>query len=262
MPGVDDRLGNRAVSDITVTDHDYLLPVHWIVHERDPDGLSTRLHDYCVQRVVRIIRSAGAKTVLEVGCGDGWACGEMVKAGLDVVGIDWRSNALRYAGIRVPGAKFIQADVYGKALVEQFPEKFDAIALIEIIKRIRPADCASALRNILSDLKDGGVLVLTAPSTNCVNDDPQHCRHFTEDALRREISGADPTLTIASIEGYGDVRAEKSYWAAARWFDNRIYRLKPAHDALLQRYHNRTKLGPTSLDRCNGLIMTIRKPAN
>src|ERR1700749_633299 len=45
LTGVDDRPGNRAVSDIAVADHDYSLPVHWMLHERDPDGLSTRLHD-------------------------------------------------------------------------------------------------------------------------------------------------------------------------------------------------------------------------
>jgi 2-polyprenyl-3-methyl-5-hydroxy-6-metoxy-1,4-benzoquinol methylase len=75
----------------------YRLPDHWILHEHKPDDIFTLLHSAYVRRAIDIIKASGAKTVLEVGCGDGWNCGEMSKAGLDVVGTDFIQNAITYA---------------------------------------------------------------------------------------------------------------------------------------------------------------------
>ena len=234
----------------------YLLPDHWILHEREPDEMFTRLHGYYVNRVVEIIKQSGAKTVLEVGCGDGWACGQMVKAGLEVVGIDWSKNAIAYAAIRVPDARFLNADVRDIALAENFPDKFDAIALIEVIEHIPPDDCVFALRNITEHLKDGATFVLTTPSTNFVNNNPQHYRHFTEGVLREIVSQVGG-LTVVDVEGYGDVVAERALWRRARWIDNRFYRIKPVHKALLHKLNSLNAVRPTPLDRCHGLIVKM-----
>jgi 2-polyprenyl-3-methyl-5-hydroxy-6-metoxy-1,4-benzoquinol methylase len=135
-------------------DYAYMLPDHWILHERDQDNVFGSLHEYYVKRVVQIIVECGAKTVLEVGCGDGWASGQMADAGLDVVGIDWNKNAIGYASIRVPKARFFVADVRQKEFADRFPNQFDAIAVIEVIEHIPPDDCVSSLLILANILKE------------------------------------------------------------------------------------------------------------
>jgi 2-polyprenyl-3-methyl-5-hydroxy-6-metoxy-1,4-benzoquinol methylase len=239
-------------------DESYALPDHWVMHERDPDGMFTRLHGYYINRVVEILKRSGATSVLEVGCGDGWACGQLVKAGLEVVGIDWSKNAVGYASIRVPGATFLCADARDPVLAKKYSNKFDASALIEVIEHIPPDDCVSALQNIGQYLKSGATFVLTTPSTNFPNTNPQHFRHFSEELIRDIISQSGQ-FVVTSVEGYGDMTAERAHWRMARWFDNRIYRVKPVHAALLRRLNRMNTAGPTALNRCHGFIVTMRR---
>lgn len=245
--------------EMTADDYAYRFPDHWIDHEKKSGSLFEKLHRAYVAQAVEIIKSSGAKTVLEVGCGDGWNCGEMVKAGLDVVGIDWSQNAVLYASMFVPDAKFYRGDVRDAEFLNLFPDKFDALALIEVLEHIPPNDCISAMSNIATPLKSGGTFVLTTPSVNHPNNEGHlHYQHFTEEKLRQIAKEAG--LTVQSIEGYGDVSAARSYWNRMRWIDNRIFSIKPAVQFLTEKYHRETNLRSTPLDRCHGFIMTMRKP--
>lgn len=238
-------------------EHGYKLPDHWVLHERHGDELFAMLHAAYVHRAIQIIKSSGAKTVLEVGCGDGWNCGQMVESGLDVVGIDWSVRGIAYATALVPKASFLQTDVRSPEFLEKFPQQFDAVALIEVIEHIPPHDCVEAIRNIVKPLKRGGTFVLTTPSENFPNNNPQHYQHFTEQKLRTMMSDAG-SLSIVSIEGYGDIDAEKSHWNKMRWFDNGYYSIKPAMRRLTEEYC-KVSLTNTPLSRCHGLIATIVK---
>lgn len=206
-----------------------------------------------------IIKASGAHRVLEVGCGDGWASGKMAESGLDVVGIDWSSNAIGYASMLVPRARFFAGDVRDKRFLTSFPEKFDAVALIEVIEHIPPKDCVSALYGISSVLRSGGIFVLTTPSTNLPNTSTLHYRHFTPQILRDLVSSAGG-LDIIDLEGYGDMEAERSFYRWSRWVENRYFRIKPLRARLLQNYRKHTKIDRTPFDRCHGLIMTMRRP--
>lgn len=63
-----------------MSDTEYLLPDHWIRHH---DLSSWRvMYDSYVGRVVQLVLDCGAKTVIEVGCGDGWNCGQLTNSGV------------------------------------------------------------------------------------------------------------------------------------------------------------------------------------
>jgi 2-polyprenyl-3-methyl-5-hydroxy-6-metoxy-1,4-benzoquinol methylase len=243
--------------DLSAEDYDdiYLLPDHWILHAHTPEEAFPRLHRYYINRVVELIKQSGAQRVLEVGCGDGWACGQMVKAGLAVTGIDWSKNAIAYASIRVPQATFICGDVRDPTIL---PDKFDAVALIEVIEHIRPDECVGAIRNIVQHLKTGGTFVLTTPSINVPNTNTQHHRHFTADILRDLIVEAGG-LTIAGIEGYGDMVLTNAHYRMSRWIDNRYYQIKPIRKQMWQRFNDANTAGPTPVERCHGLIVKMTK---
>lgn len=229
--------------------NDYLLPDHWICPR---DTLFWLVHEAYVRRAVSIVVEAGAKRVLEVGCGDGWNCGVLVDAGVQVVGIDRSRNGIEHARRMVPGAQFLHCDVRDDDFRKAFPQPFDAVLLIEVIEHIPPADCPEALRAISSVLRPGGLLVLTTPSVNTPNQNPQHYRHFSEPLLRDTVLEAG-CLVIKSITGYGDALKERRYWRLCRWCDNRFYTIKPVRRWLTNR-HRRFCLD-TALARSAGLIL-------
>ncbi len=152
---------NMPELDVAYYDDALSVLDHWIMHERDPGGMMTALHTYYVNRKADIVRNSGAKTVLDVGCGDGWTTSRPVAAGLDAVGIDWSRNATTYASVRVPRGKFFPLDVRDAQLSEMFPKKFDAAIFIEVIEHIPPNDCVAAISNIAARLKSGATFVLT-----------------------------------------------------------------------------------------------------
>jgi SAM-dependent methyltransferase len=241
---------------LTAEDYAYRFPDHWLLDERTDIG--AMMHHAYVQRVIEIVARSGARRVIEVGCGDGWNCGQLAERDLEVVGVDWSRNAIAYAKQLVPRARFHCGDIRDSEFIQRFAEPFDAAILVEVIEHIPPADCVAAVREIRNLIRPGGTFVLTTPSVNFPNDNPQHYRHFTEQVLRDLVAEAEG-LEILDIEGYGDVKVEDWHWRLARFVNNRFYTIHPLYHRLTERYR-RHCLG-SSLDRCHGFIMTMRRSA-
>lgn len=244
--------------ELAAEDYSYRFPHHWIDHELKTGSLFEKLHAAYASRAIELIKKSGARDVLEIGCGDGWVCNEMSRAGLKAVGVDWSENAISYARMFAQNASFLGGDICDQAISNEFVGKFDAVALIEVIEHIPPADCISALVNISQTLKPGGTLVLTTPSVNLPNTSTLHYRHFTPEILTELVNASD--FAVQSIEGYGDVPATDAYWRFMRWVDNEHYTIKAAAKFLTDRYHRTIKLTGTPLDRCQGFIVTAKKP--
>ena len=239
----------------TADDYDYNLPDHWIL---DETNIWTVMHHAYVARVVDLVRESGAKTVVEVGCGDGWNCGQLASAGFDVVGVDWSQNGVDHATRLVPDAQFFCGDVKSPAFKKQFKDPFDAAIFVEVIEHIPPAECAQALRNIRDVVRPGGRIVLTTPSVNFPNTNPSHYRHFTKEMLE-ELVAETEGLKITGIEGYGDMEAERRHWARARWVSNRYFTIHPMLERLNRKYGE--VCSRTPLERCRGFILTMERVA-
>lgn len=232
---------------------DYLLPEHWLLPK---ENIWTIMHHAYVKRVVEIVVRIGAKSLLEVGCGDGWNCAQFVKAGINTTGVDLSVNGIQHASRMVTKAKFFCCDVRDEQFRSAFPELFDAVVFIEVIEHIPPDDCVEALQNIASYVKPGGVLVLTTPSTNIPNNNPHHYRHFTEPILRDLVSQAG-NLEVELIEGYGNAAAETHYYRWARWVDNRYYTVYPLRRWMQNRYSQ--ECISTPIQQCHGFILVLRR---
>jgi 2-polyprenyl-3-methyl-5-hydroxy-6-metoxy-1,4-benzoquinol methylase len=237
---------------LTAAGYQYRLPDHWVMPQ---DNIFAIMHSAYVRRAVQIFNFYRAGRVLELGCGDGWNCGQFADAGMTVTGVDWSVNGIDHARRLVPNARFVCGDAREPAVLAELEPPFDGVALVEVIEHVPPADCPALLRQCADLLKPGGTLVLTTPSVNFPNKNPGHYRHFTADMLRELVEGAG--FHVESIEGYGDVPAERRYYRLARWVDNRVWVLKPARDWLQHRYRRYVLGSPP--DRCHGWIVSARR---
>ncbi|MFD4527425.1 class I SAM-dependent methyltransferase [Streptomyces sp. NPDC058470] len=105
--------------------------------------------------------TAGAKTVLDVGCGDGSAAATAAPllAGHRLVGVDWSQDALRRAHAHVPYA------VRGELTDGGLPfatGSADAVLFSEVIEHLVDPD--SALDELRRVLRPGGHLMLSTPN--------------------------------------------------------------------------------------------------
>ncbi|NKI40822.1 class I SAM-dependent methyltransferase [Streptomyces physcomitrii] len=105
--------------------------------------------------------SAGAATVLDVGCGDGTAAraAAPLLAGHRIIGVDWSQDALRRARRRLPYV--VRADIGGGGL--PFASgSVDAVLFSEVIEHLVDPD--SALDELRRVLRPGGHLMLSTPN--------------------------------------------------------------------------------------------------
>lgn len=105
--------------------------------------------------------TAGARTVLDIGCGDGTAAATAAPflAGHRVVGVDWSQDALRRARTRVPYA------IRGELADGGLPfakETADAVLFSEVVEHLVDPD--GALDEIRRVLRPGGHLMLSTPN--------------------------------------------------------------------------------------------------
>lgn len=94
----------------------------------------------------------GAKTVLDVGCGDGQISRLAVKGGATkVIGIDPTWNQIKVAHERDGGAEFVQS---GAGKLPFSDEAFDAVVACLVFEHIRDVD--DAIAEVSRVLKPGG----------------------------------------------------------------------------------------------------------
>ena len=123
---------------------------------------------HLIQPVVRrllgsVLGMAGERRprVLDVGCGNGGLCGDLLAAGCDVVGIDLSESGIEIARRAHPRGRFevLPADDRLLAALDEPP--FDAVVSTEVVEHLyapRPY-----VRGCYAALRPGGRFVCTTP---------------------------------------------------------------------------------------------------
>ncbi|UFS66596.1 class I SAM-dependent methyltransferase [Paracoccus denitrificans] len=109
--------------------------------------------------LITSLREAGARRILELGCGDGTITALLHEAGFDVTGLDPSAEALARARARLPSVTFIEA--HAEALPELRP--FDAACFVNALHHVEPSAMTGAVLNALSILRPGGLLHVVEP---------------------------------------------------------------------------------------------------
>jgi len=112
------------------------------------------LHEY-VERAIAGRLPRGAR-VLDVGAGSGALTARLTAAGYEVVASDLETQDYRAA------APLVQWDVAANALPEQLTrDSFECVCVIEVLEHVE--NPLQALRNVITLLKPGGLIVATTP---------------------------------------------------------------------------------------------------
>lgn len=96
---------------------------------------------------------ASGRTVLDVGCGEGYGAALLAASAERVIGTD-RSEATRVAAARHRSANL--------AFREQCDERFDLVACCQVIEHV--PDPVGFLRDLAARVAPGGTLVVTMPN--------------------------------------------------------------------------------------------------
>lgn len=117
-------------------------------------------HQYLVPPVEKILKTAAAKTVLDLGCGNGALAGHLASIGYLVTGCDYSESGIERARVQHPGIPFFQHDV-----TEELPPMhhggYDAVVSTEVIEHLLLP--RKLMGNAFRALKPGGIFVASTP---------------------------------------------------------------------------------------------------
>lgn len=117
-------------------------------------------HKYLVPPVLAALRSAGSKTVLDLGCGNGAFTSTLTAEGFDVTGLDFSESGIELARAEHPGAKFGVYEI-GSPLPAEHVHAYDAVVSTEVIEHLLlPRQLMTCARDAL---KPGGMFVVSTP---------------------------------------------------------------------------------------------------
>ena len=99
--------------------------------------------------------------ILDVGCGNGFVCGELIKRGCTVVGVDLGEQGIRLARIAHPAGRFEVLSADRKIIQQLDEDPFDIVVSTEVVEHLyAPREWALGCH---AALKPGGKLICTTP---------------------------------------------------------------------------------------------------
>lgn len=140
----------RTDREISITANEFI----W-----DGSG-ETEANRYLASPIINLLRSFEAKSVLDLGCGNGALTGYIGANGFDVVGCDFSKSGIDLAKKEFPAIHFFQQDV-SMELPREHVGRYDAVISVEVIEHLLLP--RKLLTNAIAALRPGGLFVLTTP---------------------------------------------------------------------------------------------------
>jgi len=99
------------------------------------EGGMSAAHRYLRPAITNWLRDCGAKTVLDLGCGNGALTNELSRSGFSMTGMDASHTAIRIAQEQYPTIQFLKRDV-NAALDTMLHGSFDAVIAVEVVEHL------------------------------------------------------------------------------------------------------------------------------
>jgi 2-polyprenyl-3-methyl-5-hydroxy-6-metoxy-1,4-benzoquinol methylase len=115
---------------------------------------------YLNLEIIKELNRIGAKSVLDLGCGNGYLCRDLSNLGFNVTGVDPSSTGIAHARTLAPKVSFYEIGVYDNPQNLE-THNYDAVVSTEVIEHLYyPKEL---IRFAKAVLKPGGYLVVTTP---------------------------------------------------------------------------------------------------
>jgi 2-polyprenyl-3-methyl-5-hydroxy-6-metoxy-1,4-benzoquinol methylase len=148
------------------------------------DASGSHMYRHLMPKVLALAAPITPGTrVLDVGCGNGAICGEMIRQGCEVVGIDLSEEGIQQARKTHPQGRFELMEADEKILDRLNEPAFDLIISTEVVEHVyAPRSWASGCFHAL---KPGGRLICSTPYHG-------YLKNLTLSILGKWDSHADP----------------------------------------------------------------------
>lgn len=165
-------LADAALGQLLRGESDADEPVERPVRERDEEALerTIRLDEQRIDTVVATLKAAGAKSVVDLGCGEGKLVRALAKemAFDRIVGLDVAHRSLERARERLADlperqrarAKLLHGSLFYR---DKRIHGFDAAALVEVIEHLDPPRLR-AFERVVFELARPGTVIVTTPN--------------------------------------------------------------------------------------------------
>ncbi len=161
----------------------------------------------------RLLRRAGGRRVLEIGCGLGWVLALLGDDG-DVTGVDVSAYAVDSAARRVPRGRFFLAGIEEGLPAGAADTPYDLVLARYVLEHL--ADPAKAVRVVREALRPGGFFFLSVPNTDSLgrrlkgpewyaHKDPTHVSLLAPEAWLRMLNEAGFAVERETADGWWDL---------------------------------------------------------
>jgi 2-polyprenyl-6-hydroxyphenyl methylase/3-demethylubiquinone-9 3-methyltransferase len=126
------------------------------------DSVESHMHKYFMPQILEAVGDLKPSTrVLDVGCGNGFTCGEFLKRGCRVVGIDLSEQGITQARNTYADGRFEFIAADDRILKCLGEEPFDIVVSTEVVEHLyAPREWASGC---FQAVKAGGLFICTTP---------------------------------------------------------------------------------------------------
>jgi len=180
-----------------------------IFEEYNPGGACTQ-YTNITQKLSESLSPKGGK-VLDYGCGEGNLLEYLDKHGFEVYGFDVSETNARKTGEKMSGRakqRIMHGDIWDFS--EKFPEKFDLIAMDNVIEHIPEDEVGDIIRKCKEMLSENGALLVLTPHKLSGPHDiskffvplggKAECFHLKE-------YGANDIISVLTGNGFSDIRS-------------------------------------------------------
>ncbi len=132
--------------------------LHYEFHHSGP----SHMHRHFMPKVFELCGPLNRATrVLDVGCGNGFTCGEFAKLGCQVVGVDMSPSGIEQARKAFPTCRFEVMSASADLLEVLAEQPFDIVVSTEVVEHLY--DPRAYARTCFKALRPGGRFVCTTP---------------------------------------------------------------------------------------------------